>query len=479
MWSDAGTVALLIIVVAGIYAATFRPGQDWGDDYAQYIANARNLALGRPYAETRFVVTLPEAAIHMPSSYPPVFPLLLEPVYRRYGLNFSALQVPVQVMFVLAAAVFYALARLRNVELMPAAAAAFATAVSGVALTLKDLIFSDSTYLFFAGFSLVAMVWVERRGWDVKKPLPAAAVVSICMLLAYGSRSVGISLAAAFALYEAVVKRRIRLFSVAVLAGFGAGVVFYSLTPYGGRGYGTEFYFAPAVYWQNTIAYGKAMAELWAGAPAPVRYFLMAATAAIAAPEWLRRLRSCPSVVEYFVVTSILPVIFYPAGRHFRYILPVYPLYLIYFLEGASWWSMRSKRAFTWASAGACVLLMAGSALALRGRERGPYLEGAERPTFVEAWQFVRDHTDPDQLVVFWKPRLLALCTNHRSGWYPYTDDDTGFDEYLKSAGARYVLVYLRGEDDGRWLVPHIRRQPERFAAVFTNADFQLYQVTP
>ena len=83
---------LLAVLLGGSYYATLRPGQDWGGDFSQYINHARNIASGRPYLETRYVVTFPEAAVHMPASYPPVFPLLLAPFYARFGLNYSALK---------------------------------------------------------------------------------------------------------------------------------------------------------------------------------------------------------------------------------------------------------------------------------------------------------------------------------------------------------------------------------------------------
>ena len=46
--------AVMFGIAAAVYAATLRPGQDWGGDFAQYVQHARNLATGRPYLETKF-----------------------------------------------------------------------------------------------------------------------------------------------------------------------------------------------------------------------------------------------------------------------------------------------------------------------------------------------------------------------------------------------------------------------------------------
>src|SRR5947209_1532646 len=42
----------LILSVACFYFASLRPGHVWGDDFAQYIQHASNLANRRPFAES-------------------------------------------------------------------------------------------------------------------------------------------------------------------------------------------------------------------------------------------------------------------------------------------------------------------------------------------------------------------------------------------------------------------------------------------
>jgi hypothetical protein len=100
--TDVCATVLLAGTVGVAYWLTLRPGHDWGGDFSQYISHARNLALGHPYGETRYVITLPEAAIHMPAVYPPVFSMLFAQVYRRFGLDLVAMKTVVQAPFVLA-----------------------------------------------------------------------------------------------------------------------------------------------------------------------------------------------------------------------------------------------------------------------------------------------------------------------------------------------------------------------------------------
>jgi hypothetical protein len=79
-------IALLILIIATFYIASIRRGNFWPDDYALYVHHAENIAEGRPYADTGYIYN-PGAADYSPRAYPPVFPLLLAPIYRAYGLD--------------------------------------------------------------------------------------------------------------------------------------------------------------------------------------------------------------------------------------------------------------------------------------------------------------------------------------------------------------------------------------------------------
>jgi hypothetical protein len=48
-------VILLAVAVVSTQIATLRPGHEWGDDFAQYIQQALNLAAGRPMVESGYI----------------------------------------------------------------------------------------------------------------------------------------------------------------------------------------------------------------------------------------------------------------------------------------------------------------------------------------------------------------------------------------------------------------------------------------
>jgi hypothetical protein len=88
----------MISMIGVIHLATLRGGHEWGDDFSLYVAHARNIAEGRPYADTGYVYN-PANPTLSPRTYPPTFPLLLVPVYVVFGMNLTAMKAFVVLLF--------------------------------------------------------------------------------------------------------------------------------------------------------------------------------------------------------------------------------------------------------------------------------------------------------------------------------------------------------------------------------------------
>ncbi len=81
----------MLLLVAAVHVLAIRDGHAWGDDFAQYLMHARNLADGRPYAATGYVYN-PQEPVIGPPTYPPGTAVILAPVYRLFGLNLTAMK---------------------------------------------------------------------------------------------------------------------------------------------------------------------------------------------------------------------------------------------------------------------------------------------------------------------------------------------------------------------------------------------------
>ena len=145
------SIAAGIILLGAVYLATLRQGQQWGDDFAMYILQARNVAAGQWSAPTGYIYN-PHAPKVGPAAYPPVFPLMLAPLYRIWGLNLTPMKVEVTLCLLAALYLVFEF----GAHLMPFAWAAGATAAVGLSpyfAAFKENVVSD---LPFFGISEVA-----------------------------------------------------------------------------------------------------------------------------------------------------------------------------------------------------------------------------------------------------------------------------------------------------------------------------------
>src|SRR5438270_8173447 len=145
-----------LLLVGALHLATLSDGHKWGegvgDDFSLYVAHARNLAEGRPYADTGYVYN-PQFPALSPRSYPPVFPLLLTPVYLTFGLNLFAMKALVVLLFV----VFLWVLSLTLRERLPlpcALACLLLVGLNPLLWQFTDRLLSEVPFLLFAYLAL-------------------------------------------------------------------------------------------------------------------------------------------------------------------------------------------------------------------------------------------------------------------------------------------------------------------------------------
>ncbi len=140
-------VVLAAIVVIGLfYGLTFRAGHAWGDDFAMYIIQARNLAAGQFAGPTGYIYN-PNIAVLGPRAYPPLFPLLLAPIYLLRGLDFTAMKVGILLLFLAALYLIFEICR-KRLDFLPSVAVVLTVGFSPLFWEFKDNVVSDLPFLF-------------------------------------------------------------------------------------------------------------------------------------------------------------------------------------------------------------------------------------------------------------------------------------------------------------------------------------------
>src|SRR6185436_14386507 len=80
---------LLAVLCIPLFFLNMRDNHDWGDDFAQYILQAKNIAEGKSQAATGFISDEKLPAIS-PKAYPSGFPLMLAGIYAWKGNSILA-----------------------------------------------------------------------------------------------------------------------------------------------------------------------------------------------------------------------------------------------------------------------------------------------------------------------------------------------------------------------------------------------------
>lgn len=439
--------ALLMFSVAAIavfWFVTIRAGTPWGDDWAMYVHHARNLASGRAYDDTGFIQN-PRMPTYAPRTYPPGFPVMLVPFYVAFGINFTALKVPVIASFALA---LWAMAVYYRRE-MPWAATLLV--VLGVGLSpvnweLKDYILPDFPFLLLV---MLAAAMIDRCYTLGEGRARHGVLIGSCIYAAYATRTVGALFIPSLLAFDLLARRRITKQFILVAATFVSLAVFQLLVFPADSSYLKMLAHYKGMGLREILAdvggraaqYRLAAADLWTmghGWPAPRRIysdlFFGLATAGL-----VTRMTARFSAVEVFVVGYVLTIFIFPGFQGVRFLAPLLPFALVYIVGLVD---RLPRPAARWALLAALIgplLCFYGSFYRSAEWARSP--AGPQSPAARALFQYVRDHTPEDAVFVVGKPRAFSLYTDRRAATYHEPEDTSELVEYMRSIGARFVVT--------------------------------------
>jgi 4-amino-4-deoxy-L-arabinose transferase-like glycosyltransferase len=479
-----------LILLAGLWhLATIRTGQDWGDDFALYISHARNISEGADYADTGWIYN-PANPQYSPRTYPPVYPLLLAPVYRLFGMNFEAMKAQQVVFLMLLMAVVY-LATRREMPPAYALAVALLLGLSPFLWMYKDRVMTEILFMLFCCLALHLLnIEADRPPW---RRLARAALAGLVIYLACGTRAVGVVLVPCAVLADMVSGpgwqgvRRWRwpgLASATVLLVFAGCVLvqrallvlegsYLNLLAAGS--------FAPV---RNLVSMARGADEvLGSGAQLPLRLALLLPLGGVVLSGYVRCLRRQVTARECFPPLYLATILLWPPGRPEgatpRYLLPLLPFVFIYLGHGVLGLAQLAGR--TWGrrlAAGVGVTVLAAWVALYTRVDFGPMRHGIGRPETQALFQHIREQTPPQAVVLFSKPRALALFTGRRSSpaQEPPATDRELWDHLRRIRATHFVVSQPFPETDGL-LRDFADRNADRLERVFHNRHFTIYRV--
>ena len=97
---------LIALLCLHVFFINIKNSHDWGDDFAQYIHQAKNITEGISQTETGFIFNK-DFPLYSPPAYFMGFPLLLAPVYAVAGNDIRAFSFLISTFLFLSAIVFF------------------------------------------------------------------------------------------------------------------------------------------------------------------------------------------------------------------------------------------------------------------------------------------------------------------------------------------------------------------------------------
>lgn len=468
-------LTLLLAVITFFYAVTIRQGTTWADDYALYVHHAENIAEGRPYADTGYIYN-PDVADYSPRAYPPVFPLLLSPVYRVFGRNFYAMKFEIMGFFVLTLLVLSAYWK-RALVWPYVLTLLCILGFSPVFWAFKDSVVADIPFLFF--FYLAAWVgeMAPREGSTWWK---WAMVTGLLLYLCTGTRTVGLTVVAGLLLYDVIKYKKVTRFSVLSVT-VCAVLLLAQRRVFGGgeQSYADQLHPTLATILANIRTYPRDFTELWTHSLGHTfSLALFALTATLACYGCIVHTRKNGlTLVEAFLLPYLGMVILWPSHQGMRFLLPLIPFYVYLLVLGLQ--EFRGSTAHNWRKrVPATLLLMVGVSYlaAFRNASYSIIRQSDGRITFNQLCRFIRDHTNKNDIFVFRRCRALSLFTSRPAGLYDLNHRDH-LASLLSKIHANYIVTSPIFEEDRDILVPYIQSHPGLLNEVYQNEDFQVYQI--
>lgn len=480
---------LLSIFCLVLFFVNIRNSHDWGDDFAQYIHQAKNIIEGISQKNTGYLFN-----DHFPLYAPPAFtigfPLLLSPVYYFFGNNLLAFSYYVS-FFMMMSVLFTYILLSRYMKPYYAFLISLALLYNPLLLNFKMEIVSEFP---FTAFLLLCALFYHNKitHWRqiILPGLLAGFLISI--------RTVGATFIIAIFIHEVFLffkssdlSRKKKFFLSGVMLPLIA-VAFYYLLNYLLFNLPHDAFKAPAdiftfTHIHDTILFNlNYYMDIWQDpldTDLENKYVFISTlgkSILLGGVAWgfLIRIKNKFSFHEIFVLVYMLVLLVYPyAHSGFRFLIPVAPFLMLYLYESlkviCNKIEMR-KTVFTSCIALSVILLYKYDWEKI-SNSQSFIPEGPQRPYAQEIFTFIMDTTKQKDRILFTKPRALSLYTGRESFVNNPEEELSFIEEQIVKFNLKYILTCK--ELPNAALNNYVEKNIHKLKVIKSNDVFTLYRL--
>ncbi len=479
---------ILLLLLLPLLWMNVKNSHDWGDDFAQYLIQAKNIVEGKSQTDNSLIFD-EEAGRFAVSAYPVGLPLLLSPVIAISGIQIRPLLLLESLFLIILGLLSFQFFRKYFSEIVAVLLALF-LCYHSLTLELKSQILSE---IPFTVFLLSIFLLLRSEETSFKKCL---LIGFLCAFLA-SIRIVGILIIPAIALHllqkylrEKDAERFSRVKSATVIT-LSATIIFLLLNVflfnislstffgfylYANHVHGTEFT-------NNLLSYYEQLAYTF-NIPFSnmLRWSLVCALLILIG--FIQQIRKNISPVSWFLLFYIVVIGLYPyTSGGFRFLFPIFPILILYFFEGIR--TLTDKAGlFVQGSIliVTCLLLLYSQYYPLKQilKQDSSITEGPQDASSQEMFAFISNKTSTNAVVAFPKARAMSLYGNRSVTYLLKTNSPDANAELFEKLHVSHVVVDKGNPESPLYdlaLLNYLQYDHDNLRIVWENEGYTVYRL--
>lgn len=468
-----------------LFFINVKDSHDWGDDFAQYIHQGKNIVEGIPQSQTGYLFN-ENYSLLGPICYPPGFPLLLAPVYSWKGIDIKSFSYLISAFLFASFFLSFILFR-KYFSSLVSWLLVLVIAFNPWILNFKMEINSDIPFTFFLlcclllykshaikyadgvllGILTAFLISIRTIGFTF-----FLAVVTDQVLTFFKERKTGkvsfifpLSFLGTVAMIYFLINKFI--FDLPSLLFYKTGNSYFSND-------------AITVIFNNLAYYAEVIKSFFMVSNHPfffITVFLSSGFLFLSVLGFIIKAKSGLDVKELFFVIYLLVIVIYPyGGSGYRFLLPVTPLFIMY-AATATRFIFRAlvfKRKYLFIGIIAFLFyLNYKPELEKIMDSQNTIINGPLSTESKAAFEQIQRRVKTNERILFIKPRVLALFTERICFANNPWGDPVKIKGQLRENSIQYILVNDEISDKG--IKDFIHDNDSLVTLVWSNPSFRLY----
>lgn len=481
---------LIFLVSAALIFFCLENGQSWGGDFALYLRQAKSLLEGNIYeCLTSNARSMANSDYKLsPDLYPWGFPLLLVPIYNFFGMNLLTMKILEIIFFYLCILIIFLLLE-KNLDRTSRLLVIGVFAFNPFLIKFTNHILSDLPGLFFALFSIFLLKkTVTEKKHFINRPA-SLILLGSSIWLAHFMRPNYMLLVPTLFLAQLVemktsgqnfkdyiIGNKVDILPYAVF--IILSLISDKILPKGGSyGFYAEFISNMNLeYLMGNIYYTAMLPANFFGGGHTIQRGLYILTLPFAIKGIRLNWKRDYIYVVFFALTAAFFAL-WPGRQGLRYIFSLLPFYIYFTMLGLKDFQAKRNRKVDLSRVFFCFLLafflIQTSFAAYKNMWGGrKTAEGPFTPESAEMFKFIRENTDKEKVMVFFKPRVLMLLAER----------DAFMSRELSNIAYKgdYLVINRNTEDDQISIESDEFKQKMNsgfFTLAFENSGFFIYRI--